>query len=398
MITAGGARRAIQIHGDADDGFGPVVDAFTGNFRDRGDLGAGCTVYRDGHKVVDLWAGVADARTGRAWQEDTAAVLFSCTKGILALCCYLLVQDGRLDLDVPVAHYWPSFAVDGKESITVRQVLAHRAGLPTIEADLSRAQLCAWDPAVRALEGQQPLWQPDTAHSYHPLTIGWLAGEVIRRITGRTPGRFLRETVGDPMDLHLWIGLPSSARDMVAWMEPPLPDEDSALIRKVAEVQATATVRQAMTVGEALPFPTENGIVTLNDAALQAAELPGVNGIATPRSLAHLYASCVSEAGGPRLLTPDSVADALVPQSWGQMVLGDPDLGQRWGTGFMLSSAPSRPMLGSGSFGHDGAGGQLGFADVTHRVGFAYLSNQMGPVFDQRANTLTSALARCLDA
>ncbi|WP_051809520.1 serine hydrolase domain-containing protein [Actinoplanes subtropicus] len=396
MITAGGPRRPIAIQGGAEDGFGRVVDTFAENFRDRGDLGAGCAVYVEGRKVVDVWAGVADARTGRPWQEETAAILFSCTKGILSFCCYLLVQDGRLDLDVPVTHYWPHFAAAGKESITTRHILAHRAGLPAIEADLSRAQLCAWDPVVRALEGQRPLWEPGTTHSYHPLTFGWLIGEIIRRITGHTPGRFLRETVGDPMDLHLWIGLPESARDTVAWMEPPLPDEDSAVIREVAAVQATATVKQAMTVGEALPFPTENGIVTINDPALQAAELPGVNGIATPRSLARLYAGCVSKIGGPRLLTPRTVADAMVPRSWGQMLLGDPDLGQRWGTGFMLSSPPSRPMLGSGSFGHDGAGGQLGFADETHRVGFAYLSNQMGPTLDQRANKLTSALASCL--
>jgi CubicO group peptidase (beta-lactamase class C family) len=396
MTDVVGDRAGPMIHGGAESGFGRIVDVFAQNFTARGDLGAGCVVYVDGRKVVDVWAGVADARTGRAWEQDTGAVLFSCTKGILALCAYLLVQDGRLRLDVPVGTYWPGFASCGKEDVTMRQILAHRAGLPAIEARLTRAQLCGWDPAVRALEQQRPLWRPGTAHSYHPLTLGWLAGEVIRRITGLTPGRFFRQALGDRLGLDIWIGLPASARTAVAWMEPPLPDEDSPVIREVAAVQATATVRQAMTVGDSLPFPTEDSVVTLNDPALQAAELPGVNGIATPRSLARLYAGCVSDIDGPRILAPELVSDALVPQSWGQMLLGDPDLGQRWGTGFMLSSPPSRPMLGDHSFGHDGAGGQLGFADAGYRVGFAYLSNQMGPVLDQRANELTRALRACL--
>ncbi|KUN53983.1 carboxylesterase [Streptomyces canus] len=391
-------REAPAIHGGAEPGFGRIVDVFRDNFRDRGDVGAGCTVYVDGQKVVDIWAGVADTRTGRAWDEHTAAVMFSCTKGILALCVYRLVEEGRLDLDVPLTTYWPEFAAAGKRTITMRHVLAHRAGLPALEADLARDEICAWDPAIRALEGQEPIWTPGTAHSYHPVTIGWITGEVIRRISGLTPGRFFRQTLVEPLGLDIWIGLPASARPTVAWMEPPLPDEDTPVTQAVAEVQATPVVRQAMSMGGAMPFPTENGIVTLNDPALQAAELPGVNGIGTPRSLARLYAGCVTEIAGPRTLSARSVTDALVPQSWGQMALGDPDLGQRWGTGFMLSSPPSRPMLSPHSFGHDGAGGQLGFADEGYGVGFAYLSNQMGPVLDQRANELTRALGDCLGA
>ncbi|MDQ1304496.1 MAG: hypothetical protein QG671_323 [Actinomycetota bacterium] len=211
------------------------------------------------------------------------------------------------------------------------------------------------------------------------------------------PGRFFRQTVADPRRLDLWIGLPPSARPSVAWMEPPLPDDDTPVVRQMLASQATPEAQQAMTAGEALPFPAENGIVTMNDPVLQAAELPGINGIGTARSLARLYAACVGDLDGvPRLLTADSVADASVPRSWGQMVLGDPDRGQRWGTGFMLSSSPARPMLSEQSFGHDGAGGQLGFADPAHRVGFAYLSRQMGPLLDERANVLVRALGRCL--
>jgi len=386
------------LSGGAEPGFGRVVEAFVDNFRLRGDVGAGCVVYVDGTKVVDVWAGLADRRTRRPWVENTSAALFSCTKGVVSVCAHMLVQDGLLDLDVPVSTYWPEFAGEGKEGITTRQVLAHRAGLVAVDASFTRAEVCAWDPPVRALERQRPLWRPGTAHSYHPVTFGWLAGEVIRRITGLTPGAFLRSRITDPRRLELWIGLPESVRSAVAWIEPPLEEDGSDVYREIAEVQATDTAIRGMTMGEALPFPTENGVVTMNDPVLQAAEIPGVNGIATPRGLAGLYAACVSDLRGPRLLSPERVADAIVPQSWGQMFLGDPDLGQRWGAGFMISSPPIRPMLSEHSFGHDGAGGQLGFADDEYRVGFGYISNQMAPALDQRANELTRALGACLGA
>lgn len=384
------------VSGGAEPGFGPVVDAFLDNFRLRGDRGAACTVYVGGAKVVDVWAGIADRRTGRRWDEHTAAALFSCTKGVVAVCVHLLVDEGRLELDVPVSTYWPEFAAAGKEAITVRQVLAHRAGLVAVDGSLTREEVCAWEAPVRALERQRPLWEPGTAHSYHPVTFGWLVGEVIRRITGLTPGAYLRDRVGDPRNLDLWIGVPEAARGSLAWMEPPYEGDGSDTYRQIAAVQATDVVVRGMTMGGALPFPTEDGVVTMNDPVLQAAELPGVNGFATAGALAALYASCVTDVSGPRLLSPARVADAIAPQSSGQMFFGDPDLGQRWGTGFMLASPPGRPMLSPTSFGHDGAGGQLGFADEDHGVGFGYVSNQMGPALDQRANELTRALQRSL--
>lgn len=397
-MSAAAADGTPTLHGGVEPGFGPVADAFADNFRLRRDLGAGCVVFVDGVKVVDLWAGVADRRTGAPWAQDTAGALFSCTKGVVSVCVHLLVQDGVLDLDVPISTYWPQFTGHGKERTTLRHVLAHRAGLVAVDASLTREQVCAWDPPVRALERQRPLWEPGTAHSYHPVTFGWLAGEVVRRVTGRTPGTFLRERITGPRGLDLWIGIPESARRQLAWIEPPYDDDGSELYQDIAAVQASETVVRAMTMGEALPFPTENGVVTMNDPTLQAAELPGINGLATPRGLAGLYAACVSDVGGPRLLTSERIADAIAPQSWGQMFLGDPDLGQRWGTGFMISSPPIRPLLTARSFGHDGAGGQLGFADEDYRVGFGYVSNQMAPALDQRANELTSALRRCLGA
>jgi CubicO group peptidase (beta-lactamase class C family) len=386
----------LAIHADAQPGYGGVVDVFEANFRERGDLGAACAIYVNGRLVVDLWGGIADTRSARPWTEDTAAVIFSCSKGILAICAYVLVQDGRLDLDAPVSRYWPEFAQHGKETTTVRWLLSHRAGLPALDRDLTRPEVLAWEPVIRAIEAQSPLWAPGTAHSYHALTYGWLVGEVIRRITGSRPGVFFRKALGDPLRLNTWIGVPASARESVAWMEPPLPDEDSPTVRVIAQHLAEPIAMRNLDMGGAFGFPLENGIVAFNDPEIQAAEVPAANGVSTPRSLARLYAGCVSEIDGPTILSRSSIDDAIRVQSSGQQRFGPPDAGQRWGTGFMLDSPPARPLLGTRSFGHDGAGGQLAFADDEFGVGFAYLSNQMGGLVDFRAIELTAALKECL--
>lgn len=174
----------IAVHGWVEDGYGPVLDAFVRNFQERQDLGAGCAVYVAGRKVVDLWAGVADRRTTRPFEHDTATVIFSCTKGILAACAYLLVQEGRLDLDLPIAAYWPAFARAGKERVTVRDAMSHRAGLAYLDRDLTRAEALAWSPVVEAIEAQAPHHAPSDGHAYHAMTYGWLVGEVIHRVTG----------------------------------------------------------------------------------------------------------------------------------------------------------------------------------------------------------------------
>jgi CubicO group peptidase (beta-lactamase class C family) len=388
-----------QLHGWVDDGYGAVMDAFRENFLARQDLGAGCTAYRDGRIVVDLWGGIADRRTGRAWGRDTAVTTFSCTKGIVAICAYLLVGEGSLDLDAPVARYWPEFAANGKQAITVRETMSHRAGLPALDVDLSKDEVVAWDPVIHAIEAQSPLFAPGAGYFYHAMTYGWLVGEVIRRITGLTPGRFFRAAVGDRLGLRTWIGLPAPERATVAWTESPLPDEDSPAALEAARVAAeNPLVERSLTMGGAYAFPADGSYVTFNDPAIQAGEIPGANGISTAPSLARLYAVCVSDVAGEPLLSSASIDDALRVRSAGPSLSGAPDDGARWGTGFQLSSPPSQPMLGASSFGHAGAGGQLAFANAEHRVGFAYLSNQMGGYGDTRARELSEALRRVLRA
>lgn len=379
------------IHGFADPRFHRVVDAFADNFRERDDLGAACCVYLDGRPVVDIWAGVADCETGRPWERDTAAVIFSCTKGVLAIAMYLLVQDGRLDLDAPVADYWPAFAGHGKAHLCLRDVLTHRAGLPALDVGLTLAEVVAWEPVIAAIEAQPPHFAPEDGHFYHAMTYGWLVGEVIRRVTGQTPGTFLQDRIAGRLGLDLWIGLPTDLRGRVARMEAPLPDAVE-LQGADATARAARLVEPSLTMG-AYPFPVDGAYVTFNDPVIQAAEIPGANGISTARSLARLYAACVSGVdGGQPWLSETSLDDAMVLRSAGRQLSGLPDDGARWGTGFQLASPPHTPMLGPASLGHAGAGGQLGFGDRALRVGFGWLSNQMGGYGDARARMVTEAL------
>jgi CubicO group peptidase (beta-lactamase class C family) len=385
------------IHGHIATGFDRVVDVFVTNFVDRHDVGAACAAFVDGRSVVDLWGGIADARTGRPWERDTKGVIFSCSKGVVAICAYLLAQDGRLDLDAPIATYWPAFAAAGKEATTVRQAMSHRAGLAALDLDLRVDEVLAWDPVIRAIEAQRPRHAPTDGHLYHTMTYGWLVGEVIHRITGMTPGGFFRHALGEPLGLRTWIGLPEDERAAVAWMEPPLPDEDSEAAREGARIAAEdPEVGRSATMGGAFAFPAEGGVVTFNDPAIQAGEIPGANGISTAKSLALLYAASVSDIDGSPILSRASIEDALRTQSSGPSLSGAPDDGARWGTGFQLSSPPNQPMLGPGSFGHAGAGGQLAFGDRDHRASFAYLGNQMGGYGDARARELSLAFRDAL--
>ncbi|MEU0571983.1 serine hydrolase domain-containing protein [Nonomuraea sp. NPDC005983] len=377
----------MEHSGWADQRFGAVADAFSRNFAEYGELGAAVTVFVDGRKVVDLWGGVADERTGRPWIEDTVVPVFSCAKGIVGICAHLLAQEGHLELDAPVSRYWPEFAQHGKEGITCRMVLGHRAGLPALDPVLSFEEIAAWTPVIHAIEEQEPLWEPGTAYEYHGHVFGFLIGEVIRRITGLTPGAYFRRAVGEPLRLRAWIGLPAEemdgrARLVEAEGRPGMPGPEHLLTRIV-------------TMNGALVFPGLDESRGWNDPALLGMELPGAGATASASGLAGLYAAAVTGIEGrERLLTPDTVTDAVREVSAGKGWLGF-DAGARWGSGFLLDSA-FRPMLGRRSFGNDGAGGQFAFGDDEFGVGFAYVANRMIGHGDARANRLIEAVRKCL--
>jgi CubicO group peptidase (beta-lactamase class C family) len=388
-----------EIHGEVASGFEPVREAFATNFSRHGDVGAAFSLYVRGEKVVDLWAGVADTTTGREWEEDTLQLVFSTTKGATAICAHLLAQAGALDLEAPVAEYWPEFAAEGKGDIPVRWLLSHRSGLPTVDAHLTPAEVCRWQPIVEALAAQRPYWEPGTAHGYHALTYGWLVGEVVKRVDGRSIGRYFADEVAKPLGLDFFIGLPESEEPRVSRLETAqiggvpaeldvanLPEEIRKLIEAATDPEGL--LQRALTV-------TRPDALDYNTREVHAAEIPAAAGITTARSLARMYAATVGEVDGVRLLDPATVADATAEQSNGpDRVLMVPT---RFGSGFFIPSMFS-PLLGPASFGHAGAGGSLGMADTARQIGFGYVMNKMQQNLsgDPRTMTLIAAVNACV--
>ena len=371
-----------RVYGAVEPGFEGVRDAFGANFERHGDVGAACCVYAEGRKVVDLWGG--------AYAPETLQMVMSSTKGVVAVAAHVLAQEGRLDFDAPVTAYWPEFGAEGKSEIPVRWLFSHRAGLPAIDRPLSIEDVYAWTPVAEALAAQKPLWEPNSGHGYHVGTYGWLAGEVIRRVTGVSVGAFVADRIARPLGLDLWIGLPAAEESRVKPMiasPPPAPGTPVDIF--TARMLDPTTLLYRAFVNPPLPAPA------FNERAFHAAEIPAANGITNARSLALMYAACIGEVDGVRLLRPDTLAAATREQSAGEdLVLG---YETRYATGFQLSF-PYRPMAGEGSFGHYGMGGSVGFAHPGRRVAFAYVMSQMlrsGGV-DPRTKNLVDALLGCL--
>lgn len=380
----------IEIHGDAETEFGPVADAFRANV-DHGEVGAAVALVVEGRTVVDLWAGEARPGTPRgAWTADTLAVMFSCTKGVTAIGIYLLVQDGLLDLDDPVASIWPEFGAHGKDRVTVREALAHRAGVPVIDGPLTREQVLDWPTITSLLAAQRPLWKPGTGYQYHAVTYGWIAGEIIRRVSGLMPDAFLDQRLRQPLGLDLWVGLPEREHARVARILPPTPPVDPPPALDFTD-EALAVMERAVSLDGGLGS-WDDLYDDLTSGPLLSTPMPAANGVATARSLASLFAACVT--GPARLLTPDSVTDATATVSTGAAVYNPYDEG-RFGTGFGLATE-GEPLLGPRSFGHGGAGGKMAFADDDAHVGFAYLNNWFGTDPDTRARDLIAAVRSSL--
>jgi len=368
-------------------GWGAVRDAFVANFAERDEVGASVCVYHHGVPVVDLWGGIADPATSRPWTRDSIVLVYSMTKGITAVCANLLIERGRLDPDAPVASYWPEFAANGKGDIPVRWVLSHQAGLAVIDADLTLTDALSWTPVTDALAAQVPNWEPGTAHGYHLRSFGWLVGELVRRIEGRTIGAFFADEIAAPLGLEFWIGLPVEQEPRVATLVPP-PPEFSALLRGLPP---------DMLLGRATSGPS--GLFSYDDMwnrrELHECELPSSNGIGNVRSVARLYASLLGEVDGVRTLSAETVAAASACQVRGpdRVIIVD----TAFGLGFMLPPALP-PAVGPRAFGHGGAGGSVSFADPDAGLAFAYAMNDLrfDAAGDPRGESVAAAAYACL--
>lgn len=382
-------RTEASVHGYCRPEFEGLRRSLETQLDDLGAGGCGFTAYVDGELVVDLWAGFASP--GVAWRQDTHSVLMSATKGIATLCVQVLVDRGLIDLDSPVASYWPDFAQAGKGTITVRQVLSHQAGLVAMP---SHDELLHWDgqgwgdePAILdALARSSPVWSPGSRHGYHAVTFGWLLSGLIRHVDGRSLGEFLRDEVCAPFALDLHIGVKPDLQPILAhtfdFMKDELPPQTRAAVDELFRVS-----RDPDTVsGQA--FLAGNGVSALdklaslmNEPRVRAAEFPSANGFGTARSLAAAYAVLAQRGtlNGITLLDPHSID--MFRKEQGHRVDEVLQRETRWAVGYMLNT--THPVLGKrlgpcmDAFGHTGAGGQLGMCDVDTHVSVGFVRNHL---------------------
>ena len=371
--------------------FETVRDTFAALFEDRQERGAALCVQVNGETVVDLWGGTSDKDGTEAWHSDTLVNLFSCTKTFTAVAVLQLAAEGKLALDAPVAQYWPEFAVDGKASITVRQLLCHRAGLPALREPLPAEALYDWHVMTAALAAERPWWEPGTAHGYAAITYGWLLGEVIRRVDGRSPGRAIVERVVAPLGLDFHIGLSDSEFHRVAHVARGKGNPGDAAAQRLLQV----TLREPEALSTRAFTNPPSILTSTNKPEWRRMEQPAANGHGNARSLAGFYQGLLEG----QLLDGEWLDELTREHSQGDdLTLLTPT---RFGLGCMLDQptlANATFGMGPGAFGHPGAGGSVGFADPHSGVAFGFVTNTLGPyiLMDPRAQKLARAVAQCL--
>ena len=377
---------ATPITGTCDPAFAAVRDAFAENFAARGEVGAGVSIVIDGRTVVDLAGGWADEARTRPWQTDTLVNVYSVGKAFIGLLALQLVDQGRIDLDAPIAEVWPEFAAGGKESATLRQALCHQAAVPAIREPLTDADLWNWQRMTDALAATEAWWEPGTRHAYHTNTYGHLVGGVVHRVTGQMPSARLR-LVTDPLRADVWFGVPGPERqrcaDVIWDPSRPMPtDIDPQQLEGDAQMLVLGYFNP--------PGYSSNGVV--NTYEWRRAEIPSTNGHGSANGVARIYAALLQEG---RLLSPSLLAEATRVQSEGWCPVLAED--SRFGLGFK-PTVPHRPFgPNPRSFGHFGTGGAVGFADPDAGVAFGYVMNHVIPRWQSTRNrSLIDAVYACL--
>ena len=381
-----------MVNGFCEENFLDAKNIFEESINCGFELGGAICIEVEGKKVLDLWGGHLDHERTEPWQENTIVNVFSTTKGIAAICLLQLIEKGLLDLDKPVADYWPEFAQNGKENIPVRYLFCHKSGLCGVREPLQPGAFSNWDLICDELAKQEPLWEPGSAHGYHAITYGHLVGELLRRIDGRTIGTYFREEIAEPLDLDFWIGLPDSEFHRVSDIYPSKPSPLQFLLPLIAKLPRFLLPGPtkflvdfgdtSKPVGAAFNNPpiSSNEGMEANTKKWRNAEIPAANGHATARSIAKLYG--VLANGGSlddfHLLSPDTIERGRETQSDGKdLVLGG--MHTRFGLGFMLGTENVSMGPNPNAFGHGGAGGSLGFSDPDNHISLGFVMNQMHP-------------------
>ena len=380
----------ITIEGHVAAGFEPVRDIFAEFWEDI-EVGASCCALHQGEIVVDIWGGFKSPEMTTLWQSDTLINVYSTTKGMASLAIAILFDEGLIDYDEKVIAYWPEFGAEGKQDVTVGQLLSHQAGLCGVETKLEVADLYDFDKMVNLLAAQKPLWEPGTAVGYHAITWGYLPGELVRRITGKTLGQYFREKVAEPLGADFYIGLPDSEMSRCGTLIGPNRARKKPRMTEVPKMP------------DLYPVSLQNpSIAPYRDASSDVwrrAEIAAANGQANARGIARIYAALANGGllNGTKIISPEAIAESRKLEVDGEMdlVVGVP---VRRARGFMLNIEGAYGPFND-SFGHGGAGGSSGFADPHNNVGFGYAMNQMqaDAAATPRSMKLVECLYQCID-
>lgn len=352
-----------EVHGTIDDRFAAVRGVLAGNLDSGADLGASFAATLEGEMVVDIWGGYADPAKTRAWEKDTIVNVYSTTKTMTALCALLLADRGELDFDAPVARYWPEFAANGKADIKVSHLMSHAAGLSGWKEPITQETLYDWEKATSLLAAQEPYWEAGTAAGYHAVTQGYLVGEVVRRITGKSLGTFFRQEIAEPLGADFHIGLPASDDDRVAELVPPPAGQGMADVSQT-DLQKNMTDNPGVDVG------------ATRTRAWRGAEIPAAGGTGNARSVAliHTILANGGVAKGKRFMSEAGCRKALELQIEGpDLILGTP---ARYGLGFGLAGGMV-PLPHPNSMFWGGYGGSIAIIDMDARTTFSYVMNKM---------------------
>jgi CubicO group peptidase (beta-lactamase class C family) len=393
-----------NIVGTVAPGWEPVREAFAANLANTEELGAGVSAYHRGVQVVDLWGGWFDVERTIPYAEHSLQLVFSTTKGITAIAVAMCVDRGLLSYDAPVAQYWPEFAAHGKGEATVAQLLSHQVGLYTVDGPITLDDALDWSTITARLADTAPRWPIGTAHGYHALTYGWLAGELVRRVDPghRSLGTFVREEIAEPLGVDLWVGLPADFVKRVSPILPSQPNLDPAVAALIAQFMGPGSpAGDALSLNGAFLSEADIGSLgttAFNSSRVLAAEIPAANGVSNAPSLAKVYAATMAPVDGVQLMS-DGVRNrartTITPENEPDRCLIMPTT---FGMGFMTAGMFS-PYAGAGSYGHTGAGGSVAFAQPERELAFGYVMNQMANnlAADLRAQKLIDACTSVID-
>lgn len=354
--------------------------------------GAALAIFQNGEPVIDIWAG--EARPGQPWEENTKSVVFSTSKGLLSILVHRLIEQGLIDPDEKVSKYWPEFGVNGKENITVAMIMHHRSGLSAVREELTLEDLELVTPVEAALARQKPIWEPDSGFHYHAGTIGQLLGKIIFNVTGKRVNQFLQEELVKPLSVEAYFGAPAVIEDEIALLK----SDGAPIDIQYPEGSGEYWNKRAMSYGSAFVGHVDDLLGGYNDPRVHALEHAGAGGITNARSVAKIYSAVVHETDGVRLLSDETVEKAISRPNSGRNIFGEPDPHAIHSLGFIVANPSHSPVLSAKTFGHDGLGGQQGFADLNHRISFSYVTNWIPMVGNgmARHREITTALSNVL--